>query len=204
MNKNGIVYTIFFSFISAFLIVLALGFAYQSTKQKVEEYSRLNARRAVLAAFGYNEYDEDRINTLYETMIKKRQIVGIDIYTVEKDGELYFGKYFSGNGLWGTITGVITVNADATEIYGFEILSHNETPGLGARIEEPWFLDQMRNEKIGPSGIALNRNGPGSGDEDRGNSSIDAITGATQTSISISRIINNEIPILKKIAGELK
>ncbi|MBN1498659.1 MAG: FMN-binding protein [Spirochaetes bacterium] len=204
MKKDGIIYTILFSFTATFLVVLILGFAYQSTSKKVSDHAGLINRKVILSAFGYEVTDENRINQDYSSIIKTVEIDGIEIYVTEKDGSLYFGKKFAGNGLWGTITGVIAVNSTADEIYGFKILSHNETPGLGARIEEKWFLDQMKNEAIGPSGISLNRNGSGKGDTDKSNSSIDAITGATQTSVFISRIINNEIKILKKIAGKLK
>lgn len=42
-----------------------------------------------------------------------------------------------GYGLWGTIYGFLTLDKDLNTIQGLSFYSHKETPGLGARIEEP-------------------------------------------------------------------
>ncbi len=45
-----------------------------------------------------------------------------------------------GYGLWGTIYGFLTLEKDLNTIKGLSFYSHKETPGLGARIEEPKWL----------------------------------------------------------------
>lgn len=42
-----------------------------------------------------------------------------------------------GYGLWGTIYGFLTLESDMNTIKGISFYEHKETPGLGARIEEP-------------------------------------------------------------------
>ncbi|MGP5216973.1 Na(+)-translocating NADH-quinone reductase subunit C [Psychrobacter celer] len=47
-----------------------------------------------------------------------------------------------GYGLWGTIYGFLTLESDMNTIKGISFYEHKETPGLGARIEEPEWRAQ--------------------------------------------------------------
>ena len=61
-----------------------------------------------------------------------------------------------------------------TTFSGVAIVSQNETPGLGARIEEAWFTAQFQGKRAPFSMVE-----EGTADADN---EIDAITGATRTS----------------------
>jgi Na+-transporting NADH:ubiquinone oxidoreductase subunit C len=74
---------------------------------------------------------------------------------------------------------------DATTLSGVSIVSQNETPGLGARIEEAWFTDQFADRQ-GPFTMVEE------GTSDAPNE-IDAITGATRTSEAFRNIINRAV-----------
>ena len=74
---------------------------------------------------------------------------------------------------------------DLKTISGVSIVSQNETPGLGARIEEPWFTAQFAG-KQGPFTIVEE----GTADTP---SEVDAITGATRTSESFRNIVNRAV-----------
>ena len=50
-----------------------------------------------------------------------------------------------GNGLWGSMRALVSTSTDFKTILDFAIVNQQETPGLGARIEEKWFLDQFQN-----------------------------------------------------------
>ena len=69
-----------------------------------------------------------------------------------------------------------------SKLSGVAIVSQNETPGLGARIEEPWFTAQFAG-KQGP--FRLVEEGTAAAPDE-----IDAITGATRTSESFRNIMN--------------
>ncbi|MDF1568486.1 MAG: FMN-binding protein, partial [Spirochaetaceae bacterium] len=88
-----------------------------------------------------------------------------------------------------------------SQIIGLDVISHSETPGLGGRIEEDWFKDQFREEQIGPDGITV-RKGEGGVDDDKENSTVDGITGASLTSAAMEVIINNEIEYLRQEAAK--
>jgi Na+-translocating ferredoxin:NAD+ oxidoreductase RnfG subunit len=88
-----------------------------------------------------------------------------------------------GRGLWGVIDAVVAVDPDAGVFGQLRILGHNETPGLGARIEEAWFQRQIAG-KTGP--FALKPEGTRSDAP----TEIDAITGATLSSAAVRDILN--------------
>jgi Na(+)-translocating NADH:ubiquinone oxidoreductase C subunit len=50
-----------------------------------------------------------------------------------------------GNGLWGSMSALVSTSTDFRTILNFAIVNQQETPGLGARIEEDWFLSQFQN-----------------------------------------------------------
>ena len=89
----------------------------------------------------------------------------------------------AGPGLWGEIQAVLAFEKDLETLKGLEFIKQNETPGLGARISEEWFKEQFRGKKgpfvMVPEGEASAAN------------EIDAITGATRTSVAVRSILNN-------------
>ncbi|WP_350588457.1 MULTISPECIES: Na(+)-translocating NADH-quinone reductase subunit C [unclassified Psychrobacter] len=92
-----------------------------------------------------------------------------------------------GYGLWGTIYGFLTLESDMNTIKGISFYEHKETPGLGARIEEPKWRAMW-------SGIhSYDENGDvATGVTKAGNPKdnwVDGISGATLTSRGVSNMI---------------
>jgi Na+-transporting NADH:ubiquinone oxidoreductase subunit C len=194
MNREGILYTILFVFIASFLFVFLLSLTNQATIEQVQLNAEIARQRAVLSAFGIEATTDEEVQEQYALIDASP-----DGYLVaEVNGETAIGHEFSGPGLWGTIRGVLAVNADVTRILGLEIVSDNETPGLGARINEEWFKEQFRDEVIGndPIEVVVLE---GDGDPDRENGVVDAVTGATRTSEAMGSIINNELEYLRSL-----
>lgn len=98
-------------------------------------------------------------------------------------------------GLWGLITAVVGVNPATGAFRQLRILDQNETPGLGARITEPWFLAQSDGRRgpfrLVPEGTRSTRT-----DE------LDAITGATDTSAAIRDMLNGVVRDLPRPSEE--
>ena len=92
-----------------------------------------------------------------------------------------------GYGLWGTIYGFLTLESDMNTIKGISFYEHKETPGLGARIEEPEWRAKW-------SGIhSYDENGDvATGVTKAGNPKdnwVDGISGATLTGRGVSNMI---------------
>ena len=90
-------------------------------------------------------------------------------------------------GFWGPIEGVVTVSPADRRIWGMAVFSHSETPGLGARMTEPQFRQQFFSGKLRVPETAR-------AETEGQRLSIDAITGATRTSESISSMLNRDLP----------
>lgn len=149
------------------------------TRERVEMNELFFMRRSILdAAAVEHPSDVEGVNSLYESLVKE---VG-DVYIV--DGKTYV-KLFKGPGLWGEITILVGFEEDLKTISGVSVFSQNETPGLGARIEEPWFSQQFRG-KEGPFNLVEEGTATAK-------SEMDAITGATRTSDAFKNIMNRAI-----------
>jgi Na+-transporting NADH:ubiquinone oxidoreductase subunit C len=99
-----------------------------------------------------------------------------------------------GPGLWGTIAIMAGFEEDRKTFSGIAIVSQNETPGLGARIEEPWFTDQFKG-KIAPFNLVEEGTASKA-------SEVDAITGATRTSEYFRNLVNQVAKDAQRITGE--
>ena len=93
----------------------------------------------------------------------------------------------AGAGYQGPIQGMLAMHGDMNTIAGLAITEQVETPGLGARIEEPAWQAQFPGIKVrDPSGklrFTIQR-GPATNDYE-----VDGITGATRTSNAMTQII---------------
>jgi len=85
-----------------------------------------------------------------------------------------------GGGFQGIIKIMIGLDVENKVLTGLKILSHSETPGLGARITEDWFQEQFKGKSINDGFVAK---------ED-----VEAITGATISSKSVSKIVKDSVP----------
>lgn len=196
MKKNSLVYTVVFSFITAFFFVFLLTVADGMTKEKTADNARKTFYKAVLKSAGIDFKSDDEAVPVFDRYFSSYK-EGDTVLKTDADGKSLVIKVFRGSGLWGTITGVIAFSADLERIAGLEIISHNETPGLGGRIDEDWFKAQFAGEKISSKGLTV-RKGAGSSDSDTENSEVEGITGASLTSKSIETIINENIELIRK------
>ena len=199
MKKKGMIYTIIFTFLTTLIFLSILAMVNELTMSKVERNQELVLIKSMLNAFNIQYNDEEDAYNKFNSYINKQEINDIQIY-INSSNELTKNTYaviFSGNGLWGTINGVLAVYSDFSRIIGIDILNHNETPGLGGRIDEHYFKEQFRNEKLINNKISMKISGPG--DNDHENGRVDAITGATRTSELFESMINVHLEKLKNV-----
>lgn len=198
MNKQSLVYTVIFTFLVSFVFVTVLAFANVGTEAQVELNQELARQRAVLNALDIEYGGPDDVQAKFEN-VEQFEENGATLYRTTVEGQPVVAKEFTGSGLWGAINGILAVTADMDRTVGLEILSHNETPGLGGRIDEPWFKQQLRNERIVDGTVMVA--GAGDGDTNPDNGEIDAITGASRTSDSMRTILSTELSSLASILG---
>ena len=204
MKKDSILYTVVFSFIVTFLFVFLLAIANESTSGIVQQNQELARQKAVLSAMAVPFKTDEEVRTLYgsiETVEKE----GVKLFKGSREGKTIYAKEFSGSGLWGTITGILAVDDTVSQIVGIQIVTHNETPGLGGRIADPWFKEQFRGLKVKKGKIQVTFGAEaGSGKTNKEEGIADGITGASRTSQAMDTILNNELTLLKKLLGGSK
>lgn len=79
------------------------------------------------------------------------------------------------------------------EVTGVEILSCEETPGLGANCTKEEFTDSYK-QAVPQGGFTVTKDGTG-GD----NGKIDALTGATITSDAVTQAVNNAVKVYQSL-----
>lgn len=182
--KQGPVYTIVFIFLltAVFVSVLAVADAFYAPQ--IEENVVLAQRRDVLYALGIDSTgDAAALNARFDDQVTKKTVGGVEIYEQKSVGGIYgIAVPFTGSGLWGTIKGYLAVSSDFKEIAGIVFTEQQETPGLGGRIDELLYKEQFRGVPITGAKIVYGKNG---------DKEIDAVTGATITSSSVLRIVND-------------
>ncbi|MTI16050.1 Na(+)-translocating NADH-quinone reductase subunit C [Rhodobacteraceae bacterium RKSG542] len=91
-----------------------------------------------------------------------------------------------GYGLWSTLYGFIALNADGNEVSAFRFYEHAETPGLGAEVDNPKWMALWPGKQVydldGDVAIGVNKAGSGV-------HHIDALAGATLTSVGVDNLI---------------
>ncbi|PCJ31765.1 MAG: Na(+)-translocating NADH-quinone reductase subunit C [Gammaproteobacteria bacterium] len=134
------------------------------------------------------------------------------IYLLKVDGEIsQVVLPIHGYGLWSTLYGFVSLEADFNTIGGLQFYSHAETPGLGGEVDNPKWRKQWQGKK------AFNDSGELKIEVIRGHVSfqttdaehkIDGLSGATLTSRGVSNLVNFWLgdngfgPYLKKMSAE--
>lgn len=191
------VQTVVFVLIVSAIFTAVLAAANAAAQPKIQENALLAERRALLSVFVLDTAGSSSdVFSRFDENIRAAQSADLDLYVqVDKQGKIQgYAVPFGGPGLWGMIEGYLGVSADRQTILGLVFTSQNETPGLGGRIEEPWFRDQFRGLKIQP-GTELKF-----GEMDDGQK-LDAITGATATSKAVLNMLN---PLLNETVSQLE
>lgn len=197
--------TVLFMLAVTIVFISVLSLLYLLTKDKVKANETLYIKRAVLYAAGITIPKTDQeVDKLYSERIKETrdnsgQLKYYEVLAPPESGkETVTGYIFltNGAGLWGTITSLVGVAPDAKTLTGVTFVKDNETPGLGARINENWFKEQFRG-KQGP----FTRVGE---KETADKNQFEAITGATITSAAVQNILNKTLAEAPKELGKVR
>ncbi|MEN6516309.1 MAG: FMN-binding protein, partial [Fervidobacterium sp.] len=148
IDRESRFYTIVFTFIITFAFVIVLSLINNATEPTVKKNQELLKVKAILNAMGISYQSDNEALNKFRSDVQQVANDKYEIYKANSSGGEIYALIFSGSGLWGTITGVLAVDSSLSTIKGIDFISQSETPGLGGRIEENWFKDQFRDEKV--------------------------------------------------------
>ena len=136
---------------------------------------------------------EFELETEFEIKSAKGKKAKSTVYKAVSDAGKCAGWVFntSGSGFADKIELVVAVDKDFEKIAGFDCLASNETPGFGDRIKLPWYRNQFAGAPAEELKLVK------TGDAEKIDSEIVAVTGATVSSEAVVEIINNSITQIK-------
>ncbi len=203
MNKQSPAYTLIFILSLCMVFGFGISLVNYATLPLLMKNEALHKNKVLSEAFllkiGSEATAEEYEKTVaYALKPRELEYKGRRIETYLNRGNGDIGFVFSGFGLWDRITGILVMSSDLGQIRNIVFLEQHETPGLGSRIEEKWFTDQFRSLNLNWAIPAEKRIIIGQSPDVNAKNRVDAITGATQTSLALMDAINSELEMFKK------
>ncbi len=174
----------------------SLSFMYAHLKRKIEENLRRELEESLrlllpVQKYEVKEWKERRVYICYDS---KGELAGFAIR----------GK---GEGFQGKIDLLLAMDSHGERIIGIDILESQETPGLGAKIDEDWFKSQFRDKTVFPLKLVKMKKSPSPGTETTTGATIttaqiEAITGATISSRAVVNLVNSLVEDLKEFIAQ--
>lgn len=164
------------------------------TRKRVRENEAIAFERAVLLSLSIDNAGKMAPGQIHQTYLSRireadETSAGALRY-VRGDSIIGYALPLEGPGFWAPIKGVIGIETDAMTVRGIAFYEQNETPGLGGEIIKEQFRAQFAGKRISATDLPLRIIGPA---EPLDESSVHAITGATQTSNRLARFINEHL-----------
>lgn len=112
------------------------------------------------------------------------------MFVAKKDGKTIYILPVVGRGLWGPVWGYVSIGEDMRTIDGASFGHQGETPGLGAEITQPFFINRWIKETIADEQgdfqpFEIVKDGSGASPQ-----KVDGITGGTITSKGVEEMMN--------------
>lgn len=191
--------TILFAFFLGIICASLLTVANQATEPHIKSNEKAEEIRNILSVLEVPlpiKVDANSLVKIYKNNIRTNKLGNNMVYEYfpvsdKKNDPEAIAIQFSGPGLWGHITGVVSFQQDLITIKKISFYKQEETPGLGGEIGSKWFQDQFKGKKIisekGVPGFEIIR--PGSIAKPDINS-VDGITAATKTTDCVQAILD--------------
>lgn len=189
MKENRYWAVIFMFILTAVLSTVLIGLA-RFTEPQVKRNNEIAFETAVVRCIPSIEAKTaTEVHAVFNRdFVKPDSAAGAFVYQPQGTAAGY-ALPFEGQGFWSNIRGVIGISADYETISGIWFYEQAETPGLGARIVEPFFYQQFAGKTLitSPRPIPI-RPVAEATDKD-----IAAISGATQTCVRLEKLLNNAV-----------
>lgn len=231
MNKQSNIYTIVYIIVMVVVVGAALAFTAMSLKNRQQANADNDKRRQILSSVNITadaadltqEFDkyitgQVVVNAQGDSVgsdafsIKMEQQVKVPadkrllpLYICSIDGSTKYIIPLYGQGLWGPIWGYISLNEDASTVYGAFFDHQGETPGLGAEITKDAFRDEFRDkelfkgDKFLPIAVVKAGQAPMSGED-----YVNGISGGTITSKGVGSMLDQCLKPYKNYLEKLR
>ncbi len=195
MNKKSPAYVL--SFMAAICLVFGTGISVvnYATQGLLAKNAAMHRNRVLCRVFQLDVAgaSAEAYQQAVDAAIRTSTAGGRNVYECVAPGKEGVGFVAGGMGFWDRIECVVVLSPDLRKVLNVQVLEQKETPGLGARIEEPWFTDQFKGLALAWDDSQGQRVLVGANPAPNAANEVDAITGATQTSMALMRFFNEEL-----------
>ncbi|OFZ67068.1 MAG: NADH:ubiquinone reductase (Na(+)-transporting) subunit C [Bacteroidetes bacterium RIFCSPHIGHO2_02_FULL_44_7] len=194
--------------LSAFVDLEKEGISRRNVEEKFAKYVKLSDA-IVLDMNGNVREGVDAFKVDIRAEYKDKNLKDADknypLFIAKKDGKTLYIIPVVGKGLWGPIWGNICLGEDMNTIQGASFGHKGETPGLGAEIAQPFFVDRWIGEKLmDENGVfakfEIVKDNSGGAMEKK----VDGITGGTITSKGVEEMANRCLAVYATYFSNLK
>ena len=187
-------YPVIYMFVlTAFFSSIVIGLAH-FTRERVETNRKSAFEKAVLTALSMElpeRASSVELHDIFNSRVAPPDGSSAGAYRLlDKETLVGYALPIEGRGFWAPIKGVLGIKPDKKTVAGIAFYEQNETPGLGAEIAKAPFRDQFAGKQfsVGDKPITLKPAG-----SLLGLNEVHAVTGATQTSTRLEKIINTNV-----------
>ena len=191
LNTNSNSYIIIYSAILVVVVAFLLAFIFQALKPMQGANVALDLKKQILYSLNIRGLDGKQAEEKYAEVVKEEgEVNGQKYYACNIDGEDVLVVSLKGMGLWGGISGFVSIHGDENPtVYGAYFNHESETAGLGAEIKDSKaWQEKFIGKKVfvdGSQDVALsvvkNVEDP--------ETQVDCVTGATLTSNGVNDMI---------------
>ena len=205
LNTNSNAYIIIYSAILVVIVAFLLAFVYQALKPMQDANVALDVKKQILYSLNIRDLDGAEAEAKYNEVVKEEgEVEGQKYYLCDINGEDVLVVSMKGMGLWGGISGYISIHGDETPtVYGAYFNHESETAGLGAEIKDSQaWQEKFIGKKVfvdGTQDVALGV----VKDVKDPETQVDCVTGATLTSNGVNDMIKAGLKDAGKRAVEL-
>ena len=191
LNTNSNTYIIIYSAILVVIVAFLLAFVYQALKPMQDANVALDIKKQILYSLNIRDLDGAEAEAKYAEVVKEEaEKDGQKYYLCEIDGEDILVVALKGMGLWGGISGYISIHGDETPtVYGAYFNHESETAGLGAEIKDSQaWQEKFIGKKVfveGTQDVAISIVKK----VEDPTTQVDVVTGATLTSNGVNDMI---------------
>ena len=180
-------------------------------KDKVGEYfSKYITKQLVIQGDKVTEDDNAYLIDIKKEQAnaKEGKIRRLPLLIGEKDGKTFYIVSIRGKGLWDAIWAYVAMD-DKMVVQGAFFDHKGETAGLGANINQRFFMDDFIGEHLFDTsgnfkGIAVSKSNADPKNIDKTDNEVDAIAGATITGNGVSAMLKSELRLYLPYFKNLK
>ena len=191
LNTNSNSYIIIYSAVLVIIVAFLLAFVFQALKPMQDANVALDVKKQILYSLNIRGLDGEEAEAKYKEVVKEEiEAEGLKYFACEIDGQPKYVFPLKGMGLWGGISGFLSVNDNLNTVYGAYFNHESETAGLGAEIKDSQaWQEKFQGKKIfdanGEVALSVVKK------VDNPDTQVDCVTGATLTSNGVSDMLRD-------------